>query len=105
MRASASRRTVARAGVRWDRVGRLALLAVLLVLVYLYVSAGVSLLRTWRASRQDGARVAALTREHTYLTHERAALRLRYDSETEARRLGMGRPGEKHFLVSDLPDN
>lgn len=84
-------------------MGRLALLAVLVVLVYLYVSAGASLFGAWRASRQDAARVVALRHENAALKSERAALKLGYETEAAARKLGLGRPGEKYFVVRGLP--
>ena len=36
------------ARVRWDRLGRIAMLCVLGALLYLYLSAGISLLSTWK---------------------------------------------------------
>ena len=53
-----------RARVRWDRLGRVAMLCVLVVLAYLYLSAGVHLLSTWRQARGESAKVAAMQREH-----------------------------------------
>ena len=41
------------ARVRWDRLGRMAMLCVLVALLYLYVSAGVHMLSTWRQARRD----------------------------------------------------
>jgi cell division protein FtsB len=102
-RSSSGGPSTARAGVRWDRVGRLALLGVLVVLVYLYVSAGISLLGTWHASKQDNATVSALKQENAALRSERSAERRGYETETHARKLGMARPGEKLFDVSNLP--
>ena len=91
------------AGVRWDRVGKLALLAVLVVLVYLYVSAGVSLLSSWSASRQDKATLVSLEHQNATLKAEHAELGRAYNIETRARVLGMGRTGEKLFIVKNLP--
>lgn len=93
------------AGLRWDRVGRVALLAVLVVLVYLYVSAGVALLGTWSASRADRAHLVALEHENASLHAQRASLERRYNVEAQARALGMGRPGEKLFIVKHLPSD
>jgi hypothetical protein len=93
------------ARVRWDRVGRLAMLCVLVALVYLYVSAGVHMLSTWRQERHDGAAVTALEREHTALVHQREALSAPGTLETEARQLGMMKRGEQQYVISGLPDN
>jgi cell division protein FtsB len=76
---------------------------VLIALIYLYVSAGVSLLGAWHTSQQDRAKVHALEREHTALSEQRAALATRSTAETEARRLGMAHPGEKVYVLSGLP--
>lgn len=89
--------------MRWDKVGRLALVVLLVVLAYLYVSAGVSLWGTWHASRQDKATVVSLERQNVELKHEQAALKRRYSDESQARRLGMARSNEKSFVVRHLP--
>lgn len=107
--ASASRPAVSGralgARVRWDRVGRVAMLCVLAALVYLYVSAGVHMLSTWRQSRRDNATVASMQREHTLLVRQREALTAAGTLETEARRLGMMKSGEQPYVISGLPDN
>jgi cell division protein FtsB len=78
---------------------------VLVVLVYLYVSAGLSLLGSWSVSRQDSARLSSLERANASLEAERARLKRGYEGETQARMLGMARPGEKLFIVKHLPRN
>ena len=50
--------------VRWDRLGRVAMLCVLVALVYLYVSAGVHMFSTWQQARRESAAVATMEREH-----------------------------------------
>jgi cell division protein FtsB len=91
--------------VRWDRVGRLALLAVLAALVYLYVSAGFRMLSTWQQSRHDKAAVAVMERERRQLLHQREALSGQSALEEQARRLGMMRGGEQPYVVPGLPTN
>jgi hypothetical protein len=93
------------ARVRWDRLGRVAMLCVLAALVYLYASAGVHMLSTRRQSHRAGATVAALEREHRQLVHQRAALTAPGTLETEARQLGMMKGGEQPYVISGLPDN
>lgn len=92
-------------GVRWDRLGRPALLVVLVALLYLYLSAGVRLFTTWSAEHRDNAAVAALQREHTRLASQHAALGRQSTLENEARRLGMTRAGEQQFVITGLPNN
>jgi len=91
--------------VRWDRLGRVAMLCVLIALVYLYASAGVHMLSTWRQARRDNATVASLEHEHTLLVHQRKALTAAGTLETEARQLGMMKSGEQPYVISGLPGN
>jgi len=93
------------AGVRWDRVGRVAMLCVLAALLYLYVSAGVHMLSTWRQASHDSAAVAAMEREHTQLLHQHEVLSRPETLEVEARKLGLIKAGEQPYLVSGLPKN
>jgi len=102
-RVSAAQRTVPR--IRWDRLGRLAMLFVLAALLYLYLSAGIRMLSTWRQSRHDRATVAALQREHTALVRQRETLGRRGSTEMQARRLGMKRPNERQYVIAGLPAN
>ena len=94
-----------RARVRWDRIGRTAMLCVLAVLVYLYVSAGVRMFSTWRQSGHDNATVASLEAEHTALLRAHTELSSTSTLEAEARRLGMMKRGEQPYLVTGLPSN
>lgn len=91
--------------VRWDRLGRVAMLCVLVALVYLYVSAGVHMLSTWHQARRESAAVASMEREHRSLVGQRAALTAPGTLETEARQLGMMKPGEQPYVVTGLPNN
>jgi hypothetical protein len=91
--------------VRWDRLGRVAMLCVLVALLYLYASAGVHMLSTWHQSRRDSAAVAAMEREHSSLEHQRDSLTGAGTLETEARQLGMMKSGEQPYVISGLPDN
>jgi cell division protein FtsB len=89
--------------VRWDRVGRVALLALLLLVVALYVAPARALFSTWRASHAQQAQLHALEREHAALVREQRALRQPLTIAAEARRLGMVKPGEIPYVVRDLP--
>jgi len=91
--------------VRWDRLGRLAMLCVMGALIYLYLSAGASLLSTWRESRRAQAQVVSLQREHRQLEVQRATLQSPGTVEAEARQLGMMFPNEHTFIVQGLPDD
>lgn len=103
-----SRPIVARspvARVRWDRLGRIAMLCLLVALAYLYLSAGIRIFSTWRQARSDTAPVAALEREHALLQRQHEALGRRGTVEQEARRLGMMNAGEQSYVVTGLPNN
>jgi hypothetical protein len=91
--------------VRWDRVGRLAMLFVLVALLYLYLSAGLRTLSAWRQGRADNARVAVMQREHETLERQREAIGRRGTDEAMARRLGMAHSDELQYVVSGLPPN
>jgi hypothetical protein len=93
------------ARVRWDRLGRVAMLFVLGALVYLYLNAGIHMLSTWRQARGDSAKVAALQREHVSLVRQHESLGKQGTLEGEARRLGMMMKGEQPYIVSGLPSN
>ncbi len=94
-----------RTRVRWDRLGRLALGGVVVVLAYLYLSAGVHMLTTWRAARSASSKVVAMEREHALLVRQHEGLGRRGTLEAEARRLGMMRKGEQPYIVSGLPND
>ena len=91
------------AAIRWDRVSRVALLVVLLVLVYLYAGPARSYWDTVRQAKQRRAEVATLKRENARLRARRDALRGSSALEREARRLGMVKPGERPYVLEHLP--
>jgi hypothetical protein len=91
--------------VRWDRLGRLAMLFVLVALLYLYLSAGIRMYSSWGQARHDSASVVAMEREHKALVRRREALGRQGTVESEARQLGMKKTGELQYVVSGLPAN
>jgi hypothetical protein len=104
-RAGARTRAAPPRRVRWDRLGRLAMLSVLCALLYLYINAGVSLFSTWREAGRTNATVASMQREYRKLAAQDAALESPLWVETQARQLGMMFPGERQYFVRGLPDN
>jgi cell division protein FtsB len=89
--------------VRWDRIGRLALLFVGLLLIYLYINPLRTWLSTWHDAHAKRSQVSALQREHKELVDRAHALRSPGSIETEARRLGMVKPDERAYVVHGLP--
>lgn len=91
--------------VRWDRVGRTALLLVLLAVALAYVGPARSLLSTWRDSNAKQAQLQQLQHEHDALIRRARELRDPRTVQAEARRLGMVKPGERSYVVRNLPQD
>jgi hypothetical protein len=95
--------TVRRPAVRWDRLGRVALLVVLGGIVLLYVGPAHSYWQTWNDARAKRGELHRLQQEHQRLLARRRALREPALLMREARGQGMVREGERAFVVSNLP--
>jgi len=100
----ATRRPPARTrGIRWDRVGRLALLVVLVAVVGLYIAPA----KQWFEQRDTAAahsrQLSDLEAEHERLARRASALRNPNALEREARKLGMVRRGERSFVIENPP--
>ena len=89
--------------IRWDRIGRWALVGVVAVIVYLYIGPTVSLVQTWSEAKRQRATVAELKERRAELRRRRAQLLSPAALEREARRLGMVRPGERAYVIEGLP--
>ena len=92
----------AAARIRWDRLGRVALLLVLLGVIALYVNPLRSYVSTWNEAKSRSAEVAELKRENEKLRARKDQLRNGRALEREARRLGMVKPGERAYVVEGL---
>jgi cell division protein FtsB len=91
--------------VRWDRVGRTALLLLLLLVALAYIGPARSLLSTWHESNAKQTQLHQLQREHDALVRRASELRDPRTVQTEARRLGMVKPGERSYVVRGLPND
>lgn len=89
--------------IRWDRLGRIALLFVGVLVVYLYIGPTANWFATLKESKRRQAQVAVLKRENARLVARRDALRRPSTLEAEARSLGMVRAGEKAYVITGLP--
>jgi cell division protein FtsB len=89
--------------IRWDRLGRWALIAVLGLVLYLYVGPAASWVSTYKDAKRKRAEVAALKQENQRLRDRRKELRDPASLEREARRLGMVKAGEKSYVIEGLP--
>ena len=92
-----------RTRIRWDRLGRWALIGVFALVLYLYIGPALSWISTYREAGRQRAQVAELRLENQRLRERKAELSTAGALEREARRLGMVRPGERSFVVSGLP--
>jgi cell division protein FtsB len=91
------------ATVRWDRVGRVALLLLLGVVLLLYVNPAINYFQTWQNSNAKNDEVKRLQQENKRLRARKQALKQPATLEHEARALGMVKPGERAYVVKDLP--
>ncbi|HUA06348.1 MAG TPA: septum formation initiator family protein [Solirubrobacteraceae bacterium] len=92
-----------RGRVRWDRVGRVSLLVVLAVVAGLYVQRGLAYLSVRTQANQQKAIVHQLTRSNASLSAQQRALGESATILSDARALGMVRPGEHPYEVTGLP--
>jgi len=89
--------------IRWDRLGRWALLFVLALVLYLYIGPTKTWVSTWREAGEQREEVAALRAENERLRARRDELKRESALEREARRLGMVKAGERAYIVEGLP--
>ena len=80
------------------------MLAVMCLVLYLYIGPTRSWIATYQEAGEKREQVAKLKRENAELRAKRARLQRDSTLETEARKLGMVRAGEKAFIVRGLPD-
>ncbi len=89
--------------IRWDRVGRVALLCVLVGMIYLYIGPMRSFYTAYQEAGERRAEVAALKQRNKELRNRRDQLKRPGTLEKEARLRGMVRAGERAYVVEDLP--
>lgn len=89
--------------IRWDRLGRWALIAVFAFVLYLYIGPAVNWVGTYRQAGEKRADVAVLQARNAKLKARRRQLRDARELEQEARRLGMVKAGEKAYVVQLPP--
>ncbi|MSX01927.1 MAG: hypothetical protein F2813_02075 [Actinobacteria bacterium] len=89
--------------IRWDRIGRMLILAVCVLVALLYLR---PLVAIWSARGEASMRqqqVSKLESEHKALSKRVTDLRNPAALEREARRLGMVKPGEQAYVIKGLP--
>jgi cell division protein FtsB len=90
-------------GIRWDRVGRLALLATFFVILLLYISPAKHWLQQSSTARAQRSELKELTAQNRELKRRVRSLRDPGALEREARKLGMVRQGERAYVIEGLP--
>ncbi len=85
--------------IRWDRVGRWALICVFAFVLYLYIGPARTWVTTYGEAKRKRAEVAQVRADNERLQARKAELQRPGAVELEARRLGMVRGGEKLFIV------
>jgi cell division protein FtsB len=101
MAASRPSRTAA-ARIRWDRLGRWALIFVFVLVVYLYIGPARAWISAYTEAKEKRTQVAELRAENEHLRERQDTLKRASALEREARRLGMVKAGEKAFVVQGL---
>ena len=98
-RQPAARRTT----IRWDRLGCLALLGTLIVILFLYISPARHWLQQSSTYREQRDELGQLSEENAHLKRRIHELKDPSALELEARKLGMVRRGERSYVIENLP--
>ena len=85
--------------IRWDRVGRWALICVFAFVLYLYIGPARTWIGTYAEAKRKREDVADLRERHEQLLERKRALQRAGAVELEARKLGMVKAGEKLYVV------
>jgi cell division protein FtsB len=92
-----------RTGIRWDRLGRVALLGTLLMIVFAYASPARQWIKQSGTAGHQKQELSQLSKENRNLKQRLRALRDPDALEREARGLGMIRAGERSYVIENLP--
>jgi cell division protein FtsB len=87
--------------IRWDRLGRTALLVLLGGILLLYVSPAKHWWEQSRTAASQSAELQQLEAEHAKLEQRAAELRNPSTLELEARKLGMVQQGERAYVIEN----
>jgi cell division protein FtsB len=85
--------------IRWDRVGRWALICVFAFVLYLYIGPARTWVTTYAEAKRKREDVAQVRAENERLRARRRELEQAGAVELEARRLGMVKAGEKLYVI------
>jgi cell division protein FtsB len=85
--------------IRWDRVGRWALICVFAFVIYLYIGPARTWVSTYAEAKRKREDVAKLRDRNEHLRERKRVLERAGAVELEARKLGMVKAGEKLYVV------
>lgn len=85
--------------IRWDKLGRVTLVVVLLAVLASYVNPVVDFFDAWSDSRAERSQLTQLKEQNAELRARAAALEGPDAAEREARRLGMVAAGERSYVI------
>jgi hypothetical protein len=88
--------------IHWDRLGRIALVLVLFVILVLYIHPLFNFVDAWQESRAERERLTEATAENERLRGRAAALDDPDAAEREAREIGMVAAGERPYVIHGL---
>ena len=89
----------AQSRIRWDRVGRWALICVFAFVIYLYIGPARTWVTTYAEAERKRDDVASLREQNERLRERKQRLARTGAVELEARKLGMVKAGEKLYVV------
>lgn len=89
-------------GVRWDRLGRVALVLVIIAVLISYISPSLNVFNTWRESNDAQSRLGELKAENASLERQTETLKQPAAETVEARKLGLIGPGEQAYVIDGL---
>jgi cell division protein FtsB len=87
--------------IRWDRVGRWALICVFAFVIYLYIGPARTWVSTYGEAKRKREEVAKLRERNEDLREQKRQLKRKGAVELEARKLGMVKAGEKLYVVDE----
>ena len=85
--------------IRWDRVGRWALICVFAFVLYLYIGPARTWVTTYAEAKRKRDEVADVRAQNERLLTRKRDLEQAGAVELEARRLGMVKAGEKLYVI------
>lgn len=102
-RAAPRRRTAPAVGrIRWDRLGRYALLTVLFAVLLAYISPISHWMKQSSTAKHEEAQLQELQSENARLKHRVEDLKRPIALEREARKLGMVKEGERAYVIENI---